>query len=315
MSIASPLELEMLTLINAERAEASLEPLTLNTRLSQAAEDHSAWMLEANVFDHSGEGGSSPSARMEAAGYPFEPPSLAAENIGWQSERGEDGYSDDVEMIHNSLMLSPGHRANMLDADATEIGIGIEVGDFTIPQGTFEAVMITQNFATTAADTSDWRDPGTAGQEVEPAVVEEDEDIVAEAEPPVEEVTVAEVELPDVTDDEEPEADDPEVLDETDDPEPLDDNEEPVLEQEPETVDVADPLEDIVTAFDDLDFDFQEIEGAVLFVFDWDALFAQLNTFWDTWLTPAADAVVQPNEALTSNEIELPADEFVFECA
>jgi len=46
MSQANEVELEMLALINAERADAGLNPLLLNTALNEAAEDHSAWMLD-----------------------------------------------------------------------------------------------------------------------------------------------------------------------------------------------------------------------------------------------------------------------------
>jgi len=33
-----------------------------------------------------------------------------------------------VEMAHNSLMNSPGHRANILNANFTKIGIGVVSG-------------------------------------------------------------------------------------------------------------------------------------------------------------------------------------------
>jgi len=307
MSVASPLELEMLTLLNAERTEASLEPLTLNTRLNQAAEDHSAWMLEANVFNHTGEGGSTAGERMEDAGYPFQAPSLAAENIGWQSERGDEGYSDDVEMIHESLMQSPGHRANILDPDATEIGIGIETGDFTVPQGTFDAVMVTQNFATTAADTSAWRDPGTGEQETETPVETVDDNMIAEMDEPA----VTNHDMPSTTD----ESDDQEELAiETEETEEV---EEPVSEDDTDPVEVDDtvPVEEVVTALDDLDFDFQNVEGAILFVFDWAAFFAKLETFWGNWEAPVLAEAQDATDVLATDNMELPTDEFIFDCA
>ncbi|MEP3698263.1 MAG: CAP domain-containing protein, partial [Marinomonas sp.] len=137
MSTANPLELGMLALINDERAAAGLEPLRLITLLNDAAETHSAWMLETNQFSHSGDAGSSPSERMEEAGYPFEGASLALENIGWQSAHGEEGFVDDVAQVHASLMNSPGHRANILNPDARDIGIGIETGTFSSASGDF----------------------------------------------------------------------------------------------------------------------------------------------------------------------------------
>ena len=127
MSIANTLELAMLALINDERAEAGLSPLRMITLLNQAAEDHSSWMLENDSFSHEGADDTSPSDRMAGAGYPFEGRTMALENIGWQSARGLDGHADDVAQIHASLMDSPGHRANILNPDVQDIGIGIEI--------------------------------------------------------------------------------------------------------------------------------------------------------------------------------------------
>lgn len=179
MSTANPLELGMLALINDERAAAGLEPLQLITLLNDAAETHSAWMLETNVFSHSGDDGSSPTDRMEDAGYSFEGASLALENIGWQSARGEEGFVDDVTQVHASLMNSPGHRANILNPDAEDIGIGIETGTFSSGNGDFEAVMVTQVFGTTDADISAFVDTGVSDDDVEivdDTIAQEDED-------------------------------------------------------------------------------------------------------------------------------------------
>jgi uncharacterized protein YkwD len=161
MSTANSLELGMLALINDERNDAGLEPLRMITLLNDAAETHSAWMLEADQFSHQGEDGTTPSDRMEQAGYPFEGNSLALENIGWQSARGEDGFVDDVAQVHASLMNSAGHRANILNPDAEDVGIGIEVGTFSGASGEYEAVMVTQVYGSTDADISAWIDPET----------------------------------------------------------------------------------------------------------------------------------------------------------
>lgn len=179
MSTANSLELGMLALINDERAEAGLNPLRLITLLNDAAQDHSAWMLEADQFSHTGENGTSLTDRMEQSGYPFEGNSLALENIGWQSARGEEGFVDDVAQVHASLMSSPGHRANILNPNAEDIGIGIEVGTFTASSGDFEAVMVTQLFGTTDADISAWVDPGTGdapAEVIDDQIVENEED-------------------------------------------------------------------------------------------------------------------------------------------
>jgi hypothetical protein len=147
MSQANEAELLMLGLINQERTSRGLDPLTINNALNDSSEDHSKWMLDNDVFNHTGADGSNPGDRIAATEYKLEGNWSTAENIGWQSERGEPGIADDVADIHESLMNSPGHRANILNPDLQDIGIGVETGDF---QG-YDGVMITQNFGRTDA--------------------------------------------------------------------------------------------------------------------------------------------------------------------
>ncbi len=147
MSVANDLERQMLQLINDEREARGLNPLKLELNLNDASEDHSAWMLSSDTFSHTGSGGSSAGDRMRAADFEFSGSWASGENIAWQSERGAPGLSDDVVDLHNSLMNSPGHRANILNPDYEYIGIGIESGDF---KG-WDGVIVTQNFAKTGA--------------------------------------------------------------------------------------------------------------------------------------------------------------------
>ena len=128
MSRANSLERQMLKLINEERAEVGAGPLRLEKRLNDSAEDHSSWMLDVNRFSHTGEGGSSAGDRMRDADFKFTGNWTWGENIAWQSERGASGASDDVKDLHEGLMNSPGHRANILNPDFKVIGIGIEQG-------------------------------------------------------------------------------------------------------------------------------------------------------------------------------------------
>ncbi len=207
MSQASQAELLMLGLINEERASRGLDPLTINANLNDASEDHSQWMLDTDTFSHTGQGGSSATQRIENADYALEGSWATAENIGWQSERGAPGIADDVRDIHESLMNSPGHRANLLNPDLEDIGIGIEVGDFD----GYEAVMITQNFGATDA-VSDAPDPTpTPG----PALATPDPETVPETDTAPDPEDVAEVpDAPTPDEDGAPVADDaPDQLD------------------------------------------------------------------------------------------------------
>ena len=147
MSQANALEVYMLQLINAERAKEGLPPFTFNNILNESSEDHSLWMLQNDIFSHTGVGGSTPGERIVDAGYVLQGTWATGENIGFQSQRGAAGFEDDVRDIHIALMNSPGHRANIMSTSYDEIGIGIEIGTY---KG-YPSVMITQNFGATDA--------------------------------------------------------------------------------------------------------------------------------------------------------------------
>ncbi|WP_170563163.1 CAP domain-containing protein [Ruegeria atlantica] len=171
MSQASALEREMLSLINAERTSRGLDPVQLELRLNASAEEHSQWMLGSGNFSHTGEGGSSATQRMRDAGFVLSGSWATAENIAWQSQGGEPGFSDDVVDLHNALMNSPDHRANILNPNLAYIGIGIEIGSF----GGVPAVIVTQNFARTTAsvqlDTGAGSDAGGSDTPADPIPV------------------------------------------------------------------------------------------------------------------------------------------------
>lgn len=168
MSFASDLEVQMLLLINAERAAVGLDPVQLELDLNEAAEVHSEWMIATDTFSHTGAGGSNPGDRMRDAGFTFANSWTWGENVAWQSIRGAAGFEDDVINLHNALMNSPGHRANILNPDFDYIGIGITVGEYDGWTGIF----VTQNFAKTGAAVSlDPNDPSVTPPNVAPTLV------------------------------------------------------------------------------------------------------------------------------------------------
>ncbi|MEM8693760.1 MAG: CAP domain-containing protein [Pseudomonadota bacterium] len=153
MSIASDAERYMLGLINEERTSRGLVALQLERNLNESSEEHSEWSLRTNTFSHTGAGGSSATQRMREAGFDFSGSWRSAENIAIRTEGGAPGIQDDVQRLHQQLMDSPGHRANILNPDLRYIGIGVETGDFTYDSGyRGESVMVTQNFAATRGD-------------------------------------------------------------------------------------------------------------------------------------------------------------------
>lgn len=100
-------------LTNAERAAHGCPPVTLETRLTLAAQAHSEDMAINNFFSHTGSDGSSPGDRISRAGY------------NWRSygENIAAGYTT-PEAVVTAWMDSPGHRANILTCGFDHLGIG-----------------------------------------------------------------------------------------------------------------------------------------------------------------------------------------------
>ncbi|WP_063831360.1 CAP domain-containing protein [Streptomyces sp. NRRL F-2664] len=104
----------VLALVNQERAAAGCQAVTLNAKLTKAAQDHSADMAAHSNMSHTGSDGSNPGTRITRAGYAW---STYGENVAY-------GYST-PEKVMEGWMNSPGHRANILNCSFKEIGIGL----------------------------------------------------------------------------------------------------------------------------------------------------------------------------------------------
>jgi uncharacterized protein YkwD len=105
---------QVVTLVNAERAAVGCGPLTMHPQLNQAALAHSEDMALNDFFAHEGSDGSSVTDRMEAAGYVNW--WTAAENIAAGQTTPEEAMT--------AWMNSDGHRANILNCDFEDIGVG-----------------------------------------------------------------------------------------------------------------------------------------------------------------------------------------------
>ncbi|MFC9294253.1 CAP domain-containing protein [Streptomyces sp. NPDC057011] len=105
---------EVLALVNQERAAAGCPALTVNAKLTKAAQDHSADMAAHNTMSHTGSDGSDPGQRITRAGYAWQ---TYGENVAY-------GYSTAAKVMEG-WMNSPGHRANILNCSFKEIGIGL----------------------------------------------------------------------------------------------------------------------------------------------------------------------------------------------
>jgi uncharacterized protein YkwD len=95
---------EITALTNAERAKAGCPALTLDDRLSKAAQAHTDEMARRATLSHEGADGSNAGQRASAAGYTW---NAVAENIA----AGQPSPAAAVA----SWMKSPGHRQNILN--------------------------------------------------------------------------------------------------------------------------------------------------------------------------------------------------------
>jgi uncharacterized protein YkwD len=107
----------VVTLTNAERTKKGCRKLSADTTLTKVAQAHSVDMAKKNYFAHNSKDGRSPFQRMSDAGYDY---AAAAENIAA-------GQRTPKEVVAG-WMNSPGHKANILNCDLTEIGVGYATG-------------------------------------------------------------------------------------------------------------------------------------------------------------------------------------------
>jgi uncharacterized protein YkwD len=107
-------EQQLLALANQSRREAGDHPLTLDSGLVQAARIHARAMLSAHQLSH------------QFAGEPTLPQRLAATTTLQLDQAGENVALDyDAEHGHQHLMLSPPHRANLLNPAFNVVGLGV----------------------------------------------------------------------------------------------------------------------------------------------------------------------------------------------
>lgn len=106
-------EQQMFQLLNIERTKQGLDPLLFNTSLRDLARAHSDDMFKRGYFSHYTPEGLSPFDRMEKAGIIYQ---YAGENLA---------LAPSTPLAMQGLMNSPGHRANILNPNFHQIGIGV----------------------------------------------------------------------------------------------------------------------------------------------------------------------------------------------
>jgi uncharacterized protein YkwD len=114
-----------LCLLNGERADHGLAPLAPNAQLADAATAYVQDLVAGSYFSHTGRDGSGVLDRVQRSGYlPRGAAVVLGENLAWGS-----GGLATPGAIMSGWMNSPGHRANILNPDFREVGVGVAAGN------------------------------------------------------------------------------------------------------------------------------------------------------------------------------------------
>ena len=106
-------------LTNQTRQNLGLSELKVNTKLAAAAEAKANDMIGKQYFAHTSPSGTTPWDWLARAGYDYV---YAGENLAVH-------YSS-TEEEHDGWLASPTHRANIVNHNYTEIGVGVVNGEF-----------------------------------------------------------------------------------------------------------------------------------------------------------------------------------------
>ena len=123
---SGPYTSNILSAVNSARAAHGLRPYVLRSDLSSVAYSWSKHMASTSSLAHN--------------------PGLTTQITNWRWVGENVGYGPDWKTVMAAFMASPGHRANILDHDFTEIGIGVVVAG--------DRVWITQDFRQPMRSTS-----------------------------------------------------------------------------------------------------------------------------------------------------------------
>lgn len=117
---------EVFSLTNEERDEEGVAMLQRNTLLDKAAQMKAQDMAAKGYYAHVSPEGLTPMHWVDEVGYKY---LIIGENLVVNRT--------DAEQVVDAFMGSPGHRANILRKDFTEIGVGVANGVYKGKDATF----------------------------------------------------------------------------------------------------------------------------------------------------------------------------------
>ena len=108
---------ELVIRVNNERAENGAEPIKLYPELCEAAEIRAEELVES--FEHTRPDGRACSTVLDDCGIPW---NAVGENIAYE-------WTGTTDYVMDMWMGSSGHRANILNENFTDIGVGVVESD------------------------------------------------------------------------------------------------------------------------------------------------------------------------------------------
>jgi hypothetical protein len=105
---------EIASLSNQARGANGIAALSVNSALTAAAQEKATHMAVNSYFEHTAPDGTTGWYFIEQQGYQY---SMAGENLAATNES--------PNAVVTGWMNSPGHRANLLNANFTEVGYGV----------------------------------------------------------------------------------------------------------------------------------------------------------------------------------------------
>lgn len=125
---------EIITKVNEARDEVGLKSLITNTQLTEAAQNRANDMADKRYFSHTNLNNEPFWSEITRSGYQY---LYAGENLAI--------FYKDTDKMVTAWLNSPSHRANIMNQNFTETGIGIARGNL----GGFSGWFVVQLFGTT----------------------------------------------------------------------------------------------------------------------------------------------------------------------
>jgi uncharacterized protein YkwD len=129
---------QVLVLFNQQRAAHGLKPLSIDAKLTQAADAHSADMLRRGYFAHDG-----PQEKWDARIRRYVKRQLVGEILS----EGSGQYATPAGMV-KAWMNSPEHRRIILTPDLRLVGLGVATGSYA---GQDDVAMATADFSSSVS--------------------------------------------------------------------------------------------------------------------------------------------------------------------